>query len=233
VLGGGGVVHGWNVQCGGVPVADQGEVVDPGRRRRVGAGLGFGARVDVAADLMADRDTHAAVLVADLEVAQVEGVEDELDAASDQGGVDFVGVAVQRHRRGLGDQASLGPQERLMQGRRGRQHGRVGGREPGQWCLAGLGMDALVVQGFDPGGEQLVHLRQGRDLGQCARDGELDQELLTDRAEDPFDLSPAGGFPRFGMGQLDTQDRQRPHELFGDHRRPVVEVMWPAGLCGQ
>src|ERR1035437_8270790 len=98
---------------GGVSVADQVEVVDPGRWRRVGADFGFGAGVYVAADLVADRDTHIAALVADLEVGQIEGVEDELDAASDQRGVDFVGVTEQGYRRGLGDQASLGPQECL------------------------------------------------------------------------------------------------------------------------
>src|ERR1019366_2902381 len=80
------VLRWWFAQRGGVSVADQGEVVDPGRWRRVGAGLGFSARVDVAPDVVADRDTHLAALVADLEVGQVEGVEDELDAASDQGG---------------------------------------------------------------------------------------------------------------------------------------------------
>src|SRR5664279_1619510 len=114
VLGQRGVVHGRNTQRGSVSVADQPEVVDSGVRRRVGTGFGFGARVDVAPDLVADRDTHVPALVADLQIGQVEGVEDELDAASDQGGVDFVGVAVQRYRRGLGDQATLGPQERLM-----------------------------------------------------------------------------------------------------------------------
>ena len=44
----------------------------------------------------------------------------ELDAAADEGGVDLVGVAVQRDRRGLGHRAVLGPQERLTQLRRRR-----------------------------------------------------------------------------------------------------------------
>jgi hypothetical protein len=64
--------------------------------------LGFGSRVDVAADLVADGGTpDVPALVTDLEVAQVE----EVDAASVQRGVDFVGVAVPGHRRRLGDQA--------------------------------------------------------------------------------------------------------------------------------
>ena len=94
--------------------------------------------MDVAADLVADRAAHVAALVADCEVGQVEGVEDQFDAASNEGGIDFVGVAVKGYRRGLGDQTMLGPQERLTQGRRGRQHGRDRGGEPGQWRLPGL-----------------------------------------------------------------------------------------------
>jgi len=60
------------------------------------------AGVDVAADLVADRAAHVAALVADCEVGQVEGVEDQFDAASNEGGIDFVGVAVKGYRRGLG-----------------------------------------------------------------------------------------------------------------------------------
>src|ERR1019366_65464 len=85
-----GVPHSWFGQGGGVSVADQGEVVDPGRWRRVGGGLRFGAGGDVGGALVTDPAAHVAALVAALEVGQVEGVEDELDAAADQGGVHFV-----------------------------------------------------------------------------------------------------------------------------------------------
>ena len=54
-------------------------------------------------------------LPADLDTGQVERVEDQLDLAQGQGRVDLVGVAVQRHRRGLADGAPLAPQERLVQ----------------------------------------------------------------------------------------------------------------------
>ena len=47
--------------------------------------------------------------VADLDLGQVEGVEDQLDLASDEQLVDLVEVGVQRHRRGLGDGAVLAP----------------------------------------------------------------------------------------------------------------------------
>src|SRR2546423_117450 len=62
--------------------------------------------------------------VADLDISQVEGVEDQLDPAAGQQFVDLVGVAVQGDRGGLGDSAELAPQERLPQLRRGRQRQR-------------------------------------------------------------------------------------------------------------
>ena len=91
-----------------MPVADQGQVVDPGDRR---GGLlgGFGVGVHVPADDVRDRGAQVAAGVADGDVGQVERVEDELDAPADQGGVDLVGVAVQRDGRGLGHGAVLGP----------------------------------------------------------------------------------------------------------------------------
>ena len=46
---------------------------------------------------------------ADLDAGQVERVEHQLDFAPDQGRVDLVGVAVQRHGGGLGDAAVLLP----------------------------------------------------------------------------------------------------------------------------
>jgi hypothetical protein len=54
-------------------------------------------------------------------------------------------------------------------------------------------VDTLVVHGFHPGGEQLVQLCQGLDLGQCARDGELDEELLTYGPEYSFNFAAACG----------------------------------------
>jgi hypothetical protein len=42
--------------------------------------------VDVAAELEGDRRAHGALLVADLDAAQVEGVEDQLHGRADQGG---------------------------------------------------------------------------------------------------------------------------------------------------
>lgn len=44
-----------------------------------------------------------------IDVGQVEPIEDQLDAPSDEGDVDFLGVGEQRHGGGLGDRAGLGP----------------------------------------------------------------------------------------------------------------------------
>jgi hypothetical protein len=49
--------------------------------------------VGVTADPERDRFAEGALLVADLDVGEVEGVEDQLDTATDQGGIDLVGVA--------------------------------------------------------------------------------------------------------------------------------------------
>ena len=104
--------------------------------------------------------------VAHRQFAEVEGVEDQLDAAPDQSRVDLVGVGVQRDGRGLGYGAPLGPQERLMQLGGCWQRRRFGGGEPGRRGLLGFRMHALVVDGLDPAGEQLVELAQPGDLGQ-------------------------------------------------------------------
>jgi hypothetical protein len=51
------------------------------------------------------------VAVADLDDLEVERGEHQLDLPPGQRGLDLVGVAVQRHRRGLGHGAQLRPQE--------------------------------------------------------------------------------------------------------------------------
>ncbi len=70
--------------------------------------------MDVPADPVRDRGAHRPTLVADLQPGQVERVEHDLDPTADQRGVDLVDVAVQAERRGLGDGATLRPQERLV-----------------------------------------------------------------------------------------------------------------------
>jgi len=74
----------------------------------------------------------------------------------------------------------------------------------------------LVVDGFDPGGEQLVELRQVADRAADAVEAELDQELLPDGAEEPFDLAPSGGLAGLGVRQRDAQAGQCPQQLRAD-----------------
>src|SRR5262249_57888372 len=95
---------------------DESYVVDagrPGGRGRWLLGAGFG--VGVPADDVRDGLPGGASPPADLDAGEVKGVEDQLDLAGGQGGIDLVGVAVQRHGRGLADGAPLAPQERLVQ----------------------------------------------------------------------------------------------------------------------
>jgi hypothetical protein len=111
-------------EFGGVLGLDQVQVVDPGPDRLGGCGVvGSGLGVDVASDDVRDRVAHGAAVPADLDPGQVERVEDELDLAPDQHGVDLVLVGVQPDGGGLGDGAPLRPQERLPQLRR-RRHPR-------------------------------------------------------------------------------------------------------------
>ena len=108
-VGQGGVVDplGELVLVGGV---QQAQVVDAGLRWGAGVGLfGAGLGVGVAADPVGDRGAEAALLVADLDVGEVEGVKDQFDPAACKQRVDLVGVGVQRHGRVGGDGAVLGP----------------------------------------------------------------------------------------------------------------------------
>ena len=95
---------------------------------------------------------------------EVERVEHQLDPVPDQQRVDLVGVALQRHQRGLGHRAVGFPEERLGQRGRGGQRERAAGVPARERRVPGLGVDAAVVDGLDPGGEQPVQLVQIGDL---------------------------------------------------------------------
>ena len=85
-----------------------------------GAGAASGRAMGWVWRPMTRRDAvaHRPALVADLDRWSGRRVEDALDVAADEGGVDLEGVAVQADGRRLGDGALLGPQERLVQLRR-------------------------------------------------------------------------------------------------------------------
>src|SRR5205814_3714268 len=90
-----------------------------------------------------------------------------------------------------------------------------------QRTLPGLGMLASVIDRLDPGGEQRVQLGH---VGQLAARADLDEELFPYRAEQLFDLPPAGRLPGPGMDEPDAQARAGALQLLVDHRRSVVEV---------
>ena len=64
-----------------------------------------------------------------------------------------------------------------------------------------------VVDGLGPGGEQAVQLGH---VVEFAAGADLDQELVADGAEEPFDLAPPGRLSRLGVGQPDTERRAGP-----------------------
>ena len=159
----------------------------------------------MAGDVVRQSFAVTLALVSDLDGFHVERGEHQLHLAADQRGVDLEGVAVQRHRRGLGDRAVLRPQERLGQiGCRGHRRGPAQPRPAAvpalQRGLPGLGMHAAVVLGFDPRGQQpverqqcgaVISARRGEAFGGGI--GDLDEELFTHGAEEPFDLpAPLG-----------------------------------------
>jgi hypothetical protein len=78
---------------------------------------------------------------------------------------------------------------------------------------------AAVVDGIDPGCEQAVQLGHVVEL---AAGADLDQELVTDGAEEPLDLPAALRMPRTGVDQPDLQRRAGPQQLLVDERRTVV-----------
>ena len=105
---------------------------------------------------------HGPALGTDLHGLHRKGVEDDLDARADQGGVDLIGVAVQGDGGRLGHRAGLGPQERFVQRRRAGQHRRAAGEQAVDGGFARFRMRPAVVDGLDPGAEQPVELGQVR-----------------------------------------------------------------------
>ena len=113
------------------------------------------------------------------------GSKTQLDAPADERGVDLVGVGEQAHRRRLGDGAGLGPQERLVQLRGVRVAGRAAGSETLERGHLRLRVHGAVIDGLDPGGEQLVEPGDVVDLGVA----DFDEELVAHRAKEPLDLA--------------------------------------------
>ena len=210
----------------GVPGVDQREVVDAGRARRGGRGLGPGLGVGVPGDLERHRQPGVAAGGAHRDPGQVERVEDQLHLLPGQVRLDLVAVAVQRYRRGLGHRPVSAPPERLGQrvglgqGERGAAH------PPGQRRGPGLGVDPVVVDLLDPGGEQPVQLAQVGDgpPRPAVGGGELDCEPVVHGPEEPLDLAPALRPARRRVRQADAEFRARPQQPRVCERRPVVHI---------
>ncbi|MFZ2548502.1 MAG: hypothetical protein WAX12_10980 [Candidatus Microthrix subdominans] len=56
-------------------------------------------------------------------------------------------------------------------------------------------------------------------------DVDLDEKLVTDRPEEPFDLPPSFGAARFGVDQPDTKNRTRAQQRGSHIRGAVIEIM--------
>jgi hypothetical protein len=80
---------------------------------------------------------------------------------------------------------------------------------------------AAVVDGLHPCGEQCVQLHQ---VGQFAARADLDEELLTHGAEEPFDLAAAGELARTGVDQPDAETCAGAQQLLVDHGGTVVQI---------
>ena len=199
-------------------LADQAEVVDPGRLRRLLRRLRAG--VNVPFDLARYRHAGVASIRADLDLGQLQRVEDQLHPPAGQPGVDLVGVAVHLDRPGPRDDPALGPAERLAQQALVGQLRRAGREEPLKRRLPGLRMHSPVIDLLDPRLEGLVELLKARRRVVL----ELAQHLLADRAKYPLYLAATLGPPRPAVDQADPQHRARPQQLPGHERRAVVDV---------
>ena len=92
-------------------------------------------------------------------------------------------------------------------------------------------MDPVVIDRLGPGGEQRVQLQQrpglrqsspGEVLGGAVAD--LDEELIADGAEEPFDLPPALRAVRGGVDQPDAELAAGPQQPRIDERAAVVDI---------
>jgi hypothetical protein len=90
--------------------------------------------------------------------------------------------------------------------------------------LAGLAVDPRVVDLLDPPGEQVVHPGQVLDRVQGPGNGELDEELLTDRPEEPFNLSAPRGLAWFRVSKANSEASQCPQQWRGNKGRAVIHV---------
>ena len=87
--------------------------------------------------------------------------------------------------------------------------------------MLGLGVDGAVIDGLDPGGEQLVEPGHVVDVGV----GDLDEELVAHGAEDPLDLArgPRAGPGREWISRM-PEAGAGAQQLGGHERAAVVQI---------
>jgi hypothetical protein len=156
-------------------------------------------------------------------------VEVQLDLEPGEGRVDLVEVALQADRGGLGHGPPLTPAEGFGQQVRGDRDGRPIGQEASQRRHLRFGVDALVVDLLDPGGEQAVEFREaGHDRAGAARIvrvvADLNQELVPDGLEEPLYLPPTCWPCGLAVGEPDPEHCAGPAQPTVDEHRSVVDV---------
>lgn len=90
--------------------AQQGEIIKPGVRRRLGDGIGFDVGMRGGDDLLRFGEFQESVVVPDFEARKVEGIVSQLDPPATQESRDCVAVALERDSGRLVDPA-LGAME--------------------------------------------------------------------------------------------------------------------------
>ena len=169
------------------------EVVDPGRGRFGPGGLGNGA-VGVAPRDERRRHTGLGAVQVDLDAREVLRVIAQLDTAPDEGGVDAIGVALERDRGGAGHPPCHRPPEGLseLSGSTWRCGPVRSKRSIGVSFVSAV--HTAVGHLLGPGEEQVVQLLERGD----ALMGRFGQERLSDVAVEPLLLAAA--FWRVGLG---------------------------------
>ena len=145
-----------------------------------------------------------ASVVLDEHVSRVEGVVQDMDAATAQGRVDQVSNVVDRHGAPLlVDPAAISKPEQLLDEGQlgGRAQHRLGGGESLYWRLAGLGVDVGVIPLGEPGLEEGVELVDGQKLVASL---DLALELLLDGAVESFADAATLGDVGLGVDDLDA-----------------------------
>ena len=176
--------------------------------------------MDVSLDHKRHRHPALAAIESHLHLGQRKRIEHEIDLTARELGVNLVGVAVHGDRSRLGNGPPLRPTERFGQRHLTRPDRHPRDEEPFQWCLPGLCVNAPVVDLLNPALKDPVEILKARGRAVL----EFDQQLLTNRAKDTFDLPASLRPARRGMDQLNPEHGAGSQQLPGHKRAAVVNV---------